>query len=209
MHIKLLSGLALLALALPADGQPAPKAVYFPTELHAPSVACGNDRKMAILSDFEDGWFSQHLTAAREPSLFEQALKSPGGTNSYRFTLLRSFHAPVTVRIEENAQGEMLLTTKVLSGKGGYEPGRIAEEKSRQLTPAERENVRRMFIASDFVNFRADPCILGLDGAEWIIETRVDGKYRLVKQWSPTEGAVYRIGISLLKLTGLSVGPIY
>src|SRR4051812_34837791 len=116
--------LLMLFLIAPATGAPQSKLEYFPAELHMSWVECqlgSKHIKLPLLGDFQDNWFSTHLSAAMEPSLFEQSLKPPQATPaSYRFTWLRSFHVPVIVRIDEGRDGVMHLTAKRLSGKGGY-----------------------------------------------------------------------------------------
>src|SRR4051812_14323979 len=92
-------------LCLPARAASNSQLEYFPLELQKPAIDCHLGQratKLPVLSDFEDKWFSKHLSAAEEPSLFEQSLKPPPSiARSYRFTWLPSFHAPITVRIDE------------------------------------------------------------------------------------------------------------
>ena len=211
MRRQVLSCLLMLGLILPASAAPYAELEYFPAELHMSRVECqwGNKRiKLALLSDFHDSWFSKHLSAAKEPSLFEQSLRQSRG-NSYRFTWLRSFHAPITVRIDEGADGAMSLTAKRLSGRGGYDPGHIDLTVTRKLTAQENDEVHRAFAASDFVAFKPNPCDIGTDGAEWIVEARTGGKYHVVTQQSPRDGPIRHIGGVLLSLTGWKNDPVY
>jgi hypothetical protein len=210
----------MLALIAPAYGAPQSRVEFFPSELHVPSIECpwGNTRqeysknkvKLALLSDFEGVWFSAQLRAANEPSLFEQSLKQPEGiARSYRFTWLRSFHAPVFVRIDEQSDGVMKLTAKRLTGQGGLAPGRLSSTMRRQLTASEKEDVRRMFASGDFATYRVNRCDMGTDGAVWLLETRLGGKYQVVNQFSPQSGPIRQIGLALLLLTGWKNEPVY
>jgi hypothetical protein len=206
MRRPLLFFLTMLALVSPAAGAPDySKLEYFPAELHMSRVECHfgqRTTKQPLLSDFEDNRFSKHLSAAEEPSLFEQSLKPPMGiAASYRFTALPSFFAPVVIRIDQGRNGTMVLTAKRLTGKGGYEPGHIGSIASRKLTARESEDILRMFAARDFAVFRTNPCDIGMDGGMWLLETRIGDKYHFVKQWSPQKGPVRRIGMALLLLT--------
>jgi len=206
--------LALLVLCTSVHAAPRSGIEYFPAELNLPTIVCqfGNSeaRKFPALSSFEDDWYSKHLHAADEPSLFEQSLtpKSNSG-NSYRFTWLGTFHAPVMVRIDENARGQMFLTAKRLTGKGGYEPGRIDKIIQRQLTPAESARLRRALGSGDLAQLKPTPCDRGLDGAVWIVEVRTGETYYVVTRWSPQTGPVRNIGLSFLILTGWDNRPIY
>jgi hypothetical protein len=211
---RLLPFCLMMLTAFPASGAPDySRLEYFPAELHMSQVECqlGPKRiKLPLLSDFHDAWFSKHLAAAEEPSLFEQSLRPPQDTvASYRFTWLRSFHAPIIVRIEERRGGVMSLTAKRLSGKGGYDPGVLDGVITRPLTAKEGVDVRRAFAASDFVAFKPNPCDVATDGAQWVVEGLAGGKYRVVHQQSPQKGPVRRIGLVLLFLTNWNIGPVY
>lgn len=216
-------GVALLALILPATGATfadsltftihPPQTRFFPLNLHHQLSTCRfsprESHRIAVLDELLDTWFSTDLAAAREPSLFEQAKKAPDG-NSYRFMWLPSFHAPVTIRVDENASGRMVLTAKQLSGMGGFEPGRPAKTVRRPLMPEEGLNLRRLFATKSFAEYRTDPCNIGTDGSQWIVETRLGGKYRFVRQYTPQSGGpVFAIGTALLKMSGLPPGPVY
>lgn len=206
--------LPALLLSQPAIGAPDySRLEYFPAELHMSSVECqlGNKRlKLPLLSDFHDAWFSKHLAAAKETSLFEQSLKPPMDiAASYRFTWLPSFHAPVTVRIDQWRDGTMVLTAKRLTGRGGYDPGHIGSTTTRKLTAKESADIRQMFAARDFAAFRTNPCNTATDGAQWLVESRIGSKYHVVNQFSPQAGAILRIGTALLTLTNWKIGLVY
>jgi hypothetical protein len=213
MRRRFLPCLFMLSLSPPASGATQSQPEFFPFELHAPAIEClwGKRRvKLPVLSDFEDRWFSKQLSAANEPSLFEQSLKQPGGiAGSYRFTWLRTFHAPIMIRIDERLGGGMYLTAERLTGRGGYDPGHVGSAMRRPLTAQESEDVRRMFAASDFATFRANLCDRGTDGAVWLLETRIGGKYRVINQFSPANSPVRRIGMALLLLTGWKNEAVY
>src|SRR4030081_3548113 len=64
-------------------------------------------------------WYAKHLRAMREPSLWESSKDT--SLESYRFLWLRSFHHPVSARLEVAKDGTAQLFVKVLSGQGGYD----------------------------------------------------------------------------------------
>src|SRR5262245_51972945 len=77
------------------------------------------------LDQFVSDWYTKQLKALKEPSLWELSKKSV--PQAYRFLWLRSFHHPVAIRLDINADGTARLTTKMTSGAGGYAPGKLIQ----------------------------------------------------------------------------------
>ena|ERR1035437_7184460 len=150
-------------------------------------------------------WYSAQLKALEEPSLFELA-KTPTA-QSYRFLWLRSFHHPIAVRLDIKADGTGILTTKVTSGAGGYEPGTLIENTTKPLTTHQTQ----AFLAKiQQTNFWLLPTATndqkGTDGSQWMIEGVNSGKYHFVKRWSPETGPIRELGISLaIELAGMNI----
>lgn len=186
-------------------GPPAASGPYFPPPGSQSSILCDYGRgqvREPILGAFHARWFSQHLAAAGEPSLFlaSQRTQNPGNS-TLRFTWLRTFHPPVIIRID-NSNGTHRLTAKQLSGAGGYAPGRIARTVSRDLSADEVRSLRTLLTRNQFFQLPGATCVMGLDGAEWAFEqVNADG-YRLVRRWSPTDGPAHEVGLFLIGLTG-------
>ena len=107
---------------------------YFPP---AGAQASG---KPGEVSAFESEWFSRHLRAAAEPSLYTSAEVRRAGT-VLRFTWLRTSHRPVVVRVEGLDTDAPRLVAKQLSGRGGYDPGKIAMEITRPLARTEADGL--------------------------------------------------------------------
>jgi len=99
-------------------------------------------------------WFSKHLTAMAEPPLPHLAAT---GLEVYRFLYLRSFHHPVVVRVQETAEGHVLVV-KELDGLGGYEPGKLIVDRQRRLDSAEWAE-RAAVAKADPVGARAAPAV--------------------------------------------------
>lgn len=135
-------------------------------------------------------WYSKHLKAMKEPSLWEMSKDKQAQV--YRFLYLRTFDHPIAVRAELNKDGNGILVTKILSGQGGYEPGRLIKNSRRKLSKLEVENLLGLFADQEFWSTpgypRQPPEIVGLDGAEWITEGVKDSKYHVVTRWSPEYG---------------------
>jgi hypothetical protein len=90
---------------------------YFP-----PDSLASNPKIEKLIYD----WYSKQFKAMKEPSLWE--LSRTQSSPSYRFIWLRSFHHPMVLRVDINADGSSLLTTKIGSGNGGYKPGHLIEK---------------------------------------------------------------------------------
>jgi hypothetical protein len=89
------------------------------------------------------------------------------------------------------------LTTKVSSGAGGYEAGKLVENTSRSLTHRETEKSLATIQRLQFWELPSHeiPETAGADGAQWIIEGVRHGKYHVVHRWSPANGAVHDLGL--------------
>jgi hypothetical protein len=162
-------------------------------ETYFPKKALGDDSRS---DEFKAKWYSQELEVLQEPSLLELA-KNPA-SESYRFLWLRTFHHPVTVRLDVRADGIGVLTTKVASGAGGFRPGHLIENMSRPLT---REQTQAFLARLTKVGFWSLPSPVndqtGTDGSQWIIEGVKEGKYHVVDRWLPDKGAVRELGLYL------------
>jgi hypothetical protein len=164
---------------------------YFPAETPGES---------AKLDDFKTQWYSKFLNAMHEPSLWEMS-KTPK-TQTYRFLWLRSFHHPVSVRLDVNPDGTGLVTTKISRGQGGYQPGRLmtnrTEKLDRERTSWMLDRIEELKFWTLATNPPPDSDGVGTDGAQWIFEGVKDGAYHVVDRWSPDKGEVHSLGIMML-----------
>jgi hypothetical protein len=146
--------------------------------------------------DFPANRYAQHLSALNESSLWESS-QTPK-TQSYRFLWLQTFHHPIVVRIDANANGTSLLTAKMTSGAGGYKPGKLILNEMRTLTP---EQTNRFLGKIEVHNFWKLPSIQedrGVDGAQWIVEGTRNGAYHIVDRWSPGDGEIRSLGLFMV-----------
>ena len=185
---------------------------YFPAALGEPTVACRWDRSrlQPILSDFTRDWYSRQLAAAREPSLYRVSrMRRPAGAATLRLTWLRSFHPPVTIRIETADPHRQRLVAKQMSGAGGYDPGHVAKTLDRPLTADESARLRAMLARTRVFDLARDPCDGGTDGAQWIFESVDAGGYHYFDVWTPRTGPANELGRFLMGLTGWDFGRVY
>jgi len=204
--------LATLMTLLGALPQPlAAQTRYFPPPYPERMVPCSPSPKSdgaPVVSEFENHWYSQHLSAAAEPSLYEAGRRSRNG-DVVRFTWLRTFDPPVIVRVEGLGSASPHLIAKQLSGAGGYEPGTVSKQIDRHLSRVEATALKHMLLRTNVFDLPAIECSGGMDGAEWIIEGAGKSGYRFVDRWSPQRGNVRETGLALLKLTGWTFKKVY
>ena len=154
-----------------------------------------------------NSWYTKQLNALEELSLYKQKIEEE--KKIFRFTWLRTFHNPISIRLEILQNGSGVLYSKMTDGAGGYEPGKIRENTIAKINKKEVEAFLELINMYDFWNIPTQEKILGCDGAMWIIEGVWDPKYHLVERWSPKKGSIRAIGLFLLRLSGLDVKNIY
>lgn len=130
------------------------------------------------LGSFQRHWYSRLLIAAGEKPII-----TPVQTPVYRFIWLRSFDHPVVIRIE--CPEKCHLSAKMLSGSGGYDPGRVSRRRERTLSKEEKG--RFMELLSRVNDYPGDKMnrVNGPDGAQWVFEEAGDADYEAIDVWSP------------------------
>ena len=109
-----------------------------------------------------------------------------------RFLWLRTFHKPVIVRAFLDKEGPKLRVVR-LSGKGGYEWGKIDLDQTKALSKEEWQELTRMVRNPDTLRpLRTLPLdkrnpIFGSDGSEWILETVGPDSLSFARVWTPSE----------------------
>ncbi len=157
------------------------------------------------LDDFRNNWYSKQLRVLQETSLYG----SPPAHETYRFTWLRSFHHPMTFRLEIAEQCAATLTIKETDGALGYGPGKIILNKTMDVGKADCEKLVASLEDMKFWSLATSSSELGMDGAQWILEGSKNGRYHIVDRWTPLSGAFYEWALSLMKLADVPLGEIY
>ena len=162
------------------------------------STAGAKERSFAVrpfdssqqLDDFRIAWYSKHLAAMDEPSLW----RTPPNTEIYRVLWLRTFDAPMVFRLIIKPDRSSKLVTKRTNGQGGYEPGRVVINKATQIDKEETQILLATLVRIKFWGAQTNETGLGgFDGARWIIEGVKNGKYHVVDRWAVanSEGGHY------------------
>ncbi len=157
------------------------------------------------IDDLVRDWYSKQLNALEEPSLYppKQNLET------YRFTWLRTFHNPMVFRISVLEDGSGILRIKRCNGAGGYEPGVTDLRKEIKLTNLQVHDLNKKLEEMDFWQKPTNLDSKMMDGAEWIVEANLDGKYKIVIRKTDTDNLIKEWGLQLIKLSGVDVGEIY
>ena len=171
--------------------------LYFPLkESGQDSITNANS-----LDTFMNVWYSKMLSALHEPILCNYE----GESEIYRFTWLRTFHNPVTIRAEK-LNDNIKLTARVSNGAGGYEPGKITIDKTILIDENKWKEIKVKFADLNFWTLPVETDFRGNDGSEWIVESSTKDKYHFTTRWSSgQDGAYGKCCLYLLKLSGIDV----
>ena len=148
---------------------------------------------------FRNKWYSEHLFAMKEPVLFSDSSQ----IEIYRFVWLRTFHNPISIRIERQ-QNIYLLTWKLCNGAGGYEPGLLTIAKQKQIDDVTWEKFKTLLNQIDFWNMDTEAKVMGYDGSQWILEGKEGNKYHVVDRWTPRGNKYSQCCDFLIGLTDLT-----
>lgn len=153
-----------ILLLLDTRASPSPTPRCFPAE--------------AKVNDFQSRWYCAQLAVAGEAEL--------KGDLAFRFTYLPSFDHGRVVTVSL-VSGQAIVVGKVLSGKGGFEAGRLLKATRRTLTPDEWRLLQQRLENAGIWEPTDRQDNTGVDGATWLLEGRDRQRYRFHEVWSPTE----------------------
>ena len=160
------------------------------------NIACSSNGDSSPLANWKNlnssdkSWYSDALRA-----LGEKKLAVDKGESAYRLTLLRTFHKPLSVRI--NCLNDCFIRAARSSGKGGYDPGRLEMELSRSITKKEKDNFFKLLSEAEFWKGQPELDYWGFDGARWILEGKLAEEYVVWDIWSPMPVEQYQRYVAL------------
>jgi hypothetical protein len=157
------------------------------------------------LDAFIQTWYGNHLDI-----LDNERLVLVNNINAIRFTCLRTFHKPFSIKIIWNDTNEKLIFN-MSDGAGGYDTGILINHFEKILRNDQINKLVRMVNKYNFFN---QPTIInngdfGLDGSQWIIEINIDGNYNVIDRWTPKSGIAYYIGKYMIELSGVEIDNLY
>jgi hypothetical protein len=167
---------------------------------HCKTVQPGQYFPLGTFSASTEEWYGGQLCAMREEPLAHSA-----ADEAYRFLWLRSFHHPVSVRIEASSGTSALIGVE-LDGAGGYDPGTTKLRTKRSLSEQEWTTLVATINAAAFWDVPTEDAKDEEveDGAQWIIEGHRHGTYHVVERSSPGSGPIRAVGEAFLRAAHLS-----
>jgi len=184
-----------------------PARTYFPPQTAIHRCQYGDkSQDVPLVDEGVLGSFAQALAIAKEPPLLHAG---KDGARVVRFTWLRTFHAPIIIRMTRLERGKGWIDTVVLSGHGGYDLGNIKTRRRIAVTHAQADPILALANPAGLVPAIPGCVPPGMDGARWLIERRDASGYHFAERWSPRNGPVRDTGMALLRLAGLDGEDIY
>jgi hypothetical protein len=155
------------------------------------------------LDAFIQTWYGNHLDVLDNEKLIFQ-----NNINVIRFTCLRTFHKPFSIKIMWNNINAKLIFN-MSDGAGGYSPGALMSHFAK---PLRNDQLNKLIEIVNRYNIFNQPTTInndGLDGSQWIIEVNIDGNYKVIDRWTPRRGVVYDIGKYLIELSEEKIDTLY
>lgn len=154
------------------------------------------------MTAWQQEWYSEHLLALHEEALPEWA-QAANVSEGYRFSILPSLGADMTMRIWQTA-GTLYAAARTSIGHIGPTPG--PPEHAIQWSPTKRTWQRlqaalhqHRFWGSKSWNTVPDDLMV-LDGVQWVFEGWRHGRYHVLTDETPNEGAAREVGLLLLDM---------
>lgn len=194
------------------------KSVVFALALLSGCTALAHVQRYVPSTGWEDEWFAEHyeewiggqLRAMEEPSLL-----SPGeglSQRTFRLLVLPSSAPAYAYRIEQSTSGAWLRWVK-LDGRGGFEPGKIAQEGTRPLTNPELEELNLLIKRADLPTLprheQEAPTMICADGTSYVFEQRAPGSHTFFTrhECEVGAGALQRLIDATLRLAPITEVP--
>ncbi|WP_222164742.1 hypothetical protein [Edaphocola aurantiacus] len=141
------------------------------------------------------------LKALKEPGLYTLPVSS--GTTVYRFTWLRSFHHPISIRLEQTSN-EYIIYWKEGKGPGGYAPKGLKISGRKRLKPAQGQKCIQLINGMQLDSLPNNHETLMFDGASWLLERKTAGGYKAFHTNEPDQ-KFNDLGRFLLKCTNIRI----
>lgn len=129
--------------------------------------------------------FESTLEAMKESPIVEPVVDKR--IVAYRFTCAPTFQHPFSIKIFSTKTG-FVMTRKVLSGLGGWDPGVLKEVVKSDVTAEAVEELDNLLRSLKFDQLPSTVEWSGFDGSLWSLEVVKSGSYKKVERWALAEG---------------------
>lgn len=151
-------------------------------------IVVPDEKGRAYFPKGDESYYTYYLRKLAEPSLMHDYEQSSGFR--FRFTWLRSFDDPIVIRIWQDGIGIYIRSVRITQHKD-YTLGAINHDKTRKLTEREFEAFRKQInvplLLRPLSDIEKTVQSGGADGARWIFEIGIDGKYSMLDYWTPKD----------------------
>jgi hypothetical protein len=169
--------------------------------------------------EMQGHWEALFLTHMHEPSLF--ACSPRNSEASYRFLLDRSLNKPIATRLVVHGDGTGTLFVRVLENSGippPPPPGKspiseddwfhVESDRSLAVTSQQTSHALALFSQIGFWRDMQSALSETTDGSDWIFESKVQGKYRLIDFRNKPSPVAKAFGMYLVRdLAKLQLDP--
>lgn len=153
------------------------------------------------LSKWNANGMRLQLTNLEEPCLYKTEVQQD--KEIYRFTWLRSFDNPISIRIQKSNK-KIELYWKVGKGSGGYEPMGIKRKGKKKIKASQWNEFVSILNESEFEKLPNQTYVLMTDGASWTLEHKTNTNFKAHDTNWP-EGDFRKSCLYLLKLSGIKI----
>jgi len=154
---------------LPPDENPQ----YFPIGLFS---------EFADASEWVARWYASELRKLAEPSLWTATPKQ--GAALFRFTVIPCRAPSFIVRLAVDSDGSGTLTTKWRVRSNGATEASDVRQESMPVGSEQVKKFVELLNDADFWSMPAEKPAQGLDGQEWLLESKQNGEYHIVDRWN-------------------------
>jgi hypothetical protein len=155
-----------------------------------------------------DGWHLRDIEAMREPRL--GVFVDSADTEIIRFLWLRSFDSAIAVRAIRRGSSYSLISAK-LAERSDLCPGKLVRTDSVRLSERRWNSLLRALRDPTFEPAPLSKNVVLADGAGWIVESVLDGRYHVVDVTSPERkgrgSKVRHFGLEMVRIAGLMPWP--
>jgi hypothetical protein len=123
-------------------------------------------------------WYAEALRVMKEPPLWP----AKPGIEVYRFLIMPTWGNPIAVRAVAINGGYKLFSRR-LSGQGGYDIGKLDEQREVALSHEDSDELQKRIAALKLFELTREEETVGSDGDEWVLEGVSSGKYHVIHRW--------------------------